>query len=97
MPGVKPGHDSREAGTNDKELVVPTLNLPVAGGATAPYTTKPAKKFPAAKPPFNRIAYAAAHVVADPRADNNPWLDTAIDWDATIVSPAPVVAWPRRR
>ncbi len=33
---------------------------------------------------FNRIAYAAAHVVADPLADIDPWLDTAIDWDKTI-------------
>jgi len=31
-----------------------------------------------------RIAYAAAHVVADPLADVDPWLDTAIDWDATL-------------
>ena len=36
------------------------------------------------QPPFNRIAYAAAHVVADPLADSDPWLDAAIDWDATI-------------
>jgi hypothetical protein len=34
--------------------------------------------------PLNRISFAAAHVVADPLADNNPWLDTAIDWDRTI-------------
>ena len=34
--------------------------------------------------PFNRIAYSAAHVVADPRAAVDPWLDCAIDWDATI-------------
>lgn len=33
---------------------------------------------------FNRIAYAAAHVVADPRADNAPWIDAAIDWDETL-------------
>jgi hypothetical protein len=38
---------------------------------------------------FNRIAYSAAHVVADARADHNPWPATpqeraAIDWDATI-------------
>ena len=43
---------------------------------------------PQAKPkpgtPFNRIAYSAAHVVADPTADNNPSLDCAVDWDATI-------------
>jgi hypothetical protein len=31
-----------------------------------------------------RVAYAAAHVVADPMADTDPWLDTAIDWDATL-------------
>jgi Protein of unknown function (DUF993) len=63
---------------------VPTLNLPANGGALKPYTTKPPRKFPTAKPPFNRIAYAAAHVVADPRADVDPWLDAAIDWERTI-------------
>ena len=35
-------------------------------------------------PIFNRIAYSAAHVVADPLAAVDPWLQTAIDWDATI-------------
>jgi Protein of unknown function (DUF993) len=63
---------------------VPTLNLPVAGGKLKPYSTKPPRHFPAAKPPFNRIAYAAAHVVADPKADNDPWLDAAIDWERTV-------------
>lgn len=33
---------------------------------------------------FNRVAYAAAHVVADPFADNDPWLTPAIDWEATL-------------
>ena len=63
---------------------MPTLNLPVAGGKVSPYTTKPPRHFPAATPPFNRIAYAAAHVVADPLADCDPWLDTAIDWERTV-------------
>ena len=36
------------------------------------------------EPPFYRIAYAAAHVVADPLADTDPWVDTAIDWERTI-------------
>jgi Protein of unknown function (DUF993) len=63
---------------------VPTLNLPVADGKLAPYTTRPPRAFPAAKPPFNRIAYAAAHVVADPLAESDPWLDAAIDWERTI-------------
>ena len=63
---------------------MPTLNLPIAGGRLASYATKPPRNFPAAKPPFNRIAYAAAHVVADPLADGDPWLDAAIDWERTV-------------
>jgi hypothetical protein len=63
---------------------VPTLNLPVAGGKLAPYSTKPPRQFPAAKPPFNRIAYAAAHVVADPLAEGDPWLDVSVDWERTV-------------
>lgn len=33
---------------------------------------------------WNRTAYAAAHVVADPFADIDPWIGTAIDWDKTL-------------
>ena len=32
----------------------------------------------------SRIAYSAVHVIADPLADNDPWIDAAIDWDKTI-------------
>jgi hypothetical protein len=32
----------------------------------------------------SRIAYAAAHVVADPNADNGPGRPAVIDWDATL-------------
>jgi len=63
---------------------MPTLNLPTAGGKLAPYATQAPKAFPAATAPFNRVAYAAAHVVADPLADNDPWLAPAIDWDRTV-------------
>jgi hypothetical protein len=43
------------------------------------------KHFPSrAERPFNRVAFSAAHVVADARADVDPWLNCAIDWDATI-------------
>lgn len=34
--------------------------------------------------PLNRVAFAAAHVVADPLAESDPWLDTKIDWEKTI-------------
>ena len=63
---------------------MPRLNLPVAAGKLAPYVMREARNFPATRPPFNRIAYAAAHVVADPMADVDPWLEAAIDWDRTI-------------
>jgi hypothetical protein len=33
---------------------------------------------------LNRIALAAAHVVADPNADIDPWLTAAPDWERTI-------------
>ncbi|MQW87274.1 dihydrodipicolinate synthase family protein [Sinorhizobium saheli] len=33
---------------------------------------------------FSRVAFAAAHVVADPLADNDPWLTPAIDWERTL-------------
>ena len=64
---------------------MPTLNLPGANGTLTPFTTSVPKDFPSrANRPFNRIAYSAAHVVADARSDADPWVDAAIDWDATI-------------
>ncbi len=62
-----------------------TLTLPDATGSLQTYRlrgTAPVK--PAIGPRFNRIAYSAAHVVADPLAPSNPWLDCAVDWDSTI-------------
>jgi hypothetical protein len=35
-------------------------------------------------PSTSRIAYAAAHVVADPLAENVPGAPAAVDWDATM-------------
>src|SRR5215207_10891831 len=63
---------------------MPTLNLPTAGGRMMTYIMQPPRSFRKAEPPFSRIAYAAAHVVADPLADREPWLDAAIDWEQTI-------------
>jgi hypothetical protein len=62
------------------------INLPNAdrtitayhlSGAPIPFEKHKASDFP-------RIAYAAAHVVADPLASNDPWLTPAIDWDTTM-------------
>ena len=35
-------------------------------------------------PATSRVAYAAAHVVADPRAENVPGAPAVLDWDATL-------------
>jgi hypothetical protein len=63
---------------------MPTLTLPTESGGLAPYATGAPREFARATPPFPRIALAAAHVVADPLAEQDPWLDVAIDWDRTI-------------
>ena len=65
---------------------MPTIALPTKNRKLEPYTTGEPVSIPSKgeTKSFNRIAYAAAHVVADPLADNDPWLDTSIDWDKTI-------------
>ena len=64
---------------------MPVIALPEADGRLAPFATSAPRGFPArANRPFNRIAYAAAHVVADPLSPADPWLEPALDWDATI-------------
>ncbi|WP_162748221.1 dihydrodipicolinate synthase family protein [Rhizobium cremeum] len=39
---------------------------------------------PASPPVFNRIAYAAAHVVSDPFRDADPWNRPQVDWETTM-------------
>ena len=65
-----------------------TLRLPTSGGTIADYrianTPIVAPERPAGGHGFNRVAFAAAHIVVDPLADNDPWLDRAIDWERTV-------------
>jgi hypothetical protein len=61
------------------------LSLPQADGTVSTYTLRgKATDATPGRAPWNRIAFAAAHVVADPRANIDPWLSTAVDWDATL-------------
>ena len=62
------------------------ITLPAADGTLQPYTLRGPAGFRPAAPGtrFSRIAYSAAHVAADARAAVDPWLQCAIDWDATI-------------
>jgi hypothetical protein len=60
------------------------LDLPTEDGALARFTTSAPRGYDVPARPFNRIALAAAHVVADPARTRDPWLDACVDWDATI-------------
>lgn len=60
------------------------LNLPGANGRLEPYVVIGVPVTAPAPRGWNRVAYSAAHVVAAPLADNDPWLDETIDWDQTI-------------
>ncbi|MFD2765227.1 dihydrodipicolinate synthase family protein [Micromonospora eburnea] len=61
------------------------ITLPGTGGGTEVLTLRePAGWQRPAGPPASRIAYAAAHVVADPYADNAPGQPARLDWDATL-------------
>ena len=62
-----------------------SLKLPTAGGAIETYRLAASRTFPAKlEGALNRVAFSAAHVVADPLADVDPWLTAAVDWDRTI-------------
>lgn len=62
----------------------PSITLPTAEGTLEPYRLGSPKSYAASGPPIARIAYAAAHVVADPLAGNGAGTDAAIDWEATL-------------
>ena len=61
-----------------------SITLPTADRGLEVLELRPPRNFRAPDRPFNRVALAAAHVVADPLADNDPWLTPAVDWDATV-------------
>jgi len=62
------------------------LRLPGASGALHDHRVRGPGDFTPAAPGTRlaRIAYSAAHVVADARAAGDPWLQARIDWDTTI-------------
>src|SRR2546428_7216985 len=61
------------------------LLLPRPDRTLLPYTPAARPALPQTAGPIkSRIAFAAVHIVADALADNDPWLDTNLDWDATL-------------
>jgi hypothetical protein len=64
-----------------------TLHLPTDDGGVLEYAldAAPAAAYePSSSPARSRVAYAAAHVVADPLAANGPGAPAALDWEATL-------------
>jgi len=69
----------------DKPLRALAIDLPRADRSIETFRLSGPGNFPTrAKGKLSRIAFAAAHVVSDAKADNDPWLDCTIDWDKTI-------------
>ncbi len=70
-------------------LMAYTIDLPSANGTTLPYTLHEPRTFNIPPHPFtSRIAFSAAHIVADANADHTDQANThkpaQIDWDATL-------------
>ena len=62
-----------------------TFPLPGPDGTPRPHTPGPPVEWPRPTGPFtSRVAYAAAHVVADPLADNRLGAPAVLDWDHTL-------------
>ena len=68
------------------------LRLPQRDGSLAGYQIRGSRSWPVpAGPATTRVAFAAAHVVADPLADNTPGSPATLDWDATLAFRAHLV------
>ena len=76
-----------------KRDAIQTINLPDAKGALEPYQVREPRRFARPAKPFTRVALAAAHVVADPLSPKDPWLEPAIDWDATLAYRRHLWSW----
>jgi hypothetical protein len=76
-----------------KRDAIQTIDLPASSGKLEPYQVREPKGFKKPSKPFTRVAYAAAHVVADPLSPKEPLLEAAIDWDATLAYRRHLWSW----
>jgi hypothetical protein len=75
-----------------KRDAILTIKLPSSRGMEEFPVHEP-RIFERPNKPFTRKALAAAHVVADPLSTQEPWLEQAIDWDATIAYRRHLWSW----
>jgi len=76
-----------------KRDTILTIKLPAAAGTLEDHAVREPKSFRRPSKAFTRRALAAAHVVADPLSTREPWLEPAIDWDATIAYRKHLWSW----
>jgi hypothetical protein len=76
-----------------KRDAIETIRLPAPGRRMEPYQVREPRRFERPTQPFTRRALAAAHVVADPWSAREPWLEAAIDWDATLAYRRHLWSW----
>jgi hypothetical protein len=75
-----------------KRDTILSIRLPTDKGPQE-YAVREPKQFKRPTKPFTRKALAAAHVVADPLSAKEPWLEQAIDWDATLAYRRHLWSW----
>jgi hypothetical protein len=75
-----------------KRDTILTLKLP-RGDRLEDHAVREPGRFERPKAPFTRRALAAAHVVADPLSAKEPWLEAAVDWDATLAYRRHLWSW----
>ena len=70
------------------------VRLPRADGTLATFSPGPAAAFTMPRQPIrSRVALAAAHVVADPLAENIPGRSARLDWEATLAYRRHLWSW----
>jgi hypothetical protein len=75
-----------------KRDTILTIKLP-RGDRMEDYAVRQPEEFFRPAKLFTRKALAAAHVVADPLSTKEPWLEAAIDWDATLAYRRHLWSW----
>ncbi len=61
-----------------------SVRIPVAGGWRSVELSEPRAWAAHPEPYAKRVAFAAAHVVADPRGENVPGAPAVVDWESTL-------------
>ena len=87
-PGSQSSAEGRRVELGDLALLTATVaSIPLADATAAARGRRSGRRAPgpSTREPFEtRVAFAAAHVVADPRGENVPGAPAVIDWDATL-------------